>query len=187
MQLRFCSSMCENRGPMTSKQSFGDCEHKVAYALCGFLGFIFWTAWTHINSLDSFSRKLDTWSVINETRGKITRHTVWTSSLSQFAMFEEIYRKRRDMKGKTFSWSCRRNHQNISTTKVGFLTMFLWFSLIFSKFSLFNPKFMASRTFILIPWSRVITWAGFQENDVKSQDGFWLEIIAATPPDTPPT
>ena len=27
-------------------------------------------------------RKLDTWSFINETRGKITRHTVWISSLS---------------------------------------------------------------------------------------------------------
>ena len=27
----------------------------------------------------------------------------------------------------------------------------------------------------------------FQENDVKLYDGFLLEIIAATPPDTPPT
>ena len=28
---------------------------------------------------------------------------------------------------------------------------------------------MASRTFILIPWSRVSTWVGFQENDVKCE------------------
>ena len=82
-------------------------------------------------ALIPFSRKLDTWSVINETRGKITRHTVWISSLLQFAMFEEIYRKRRDMKGKTFSWSWRQSHQNISTTEVGFYHLALIFSDIF--------------------------------------------------------
>ena len=68
---------------------------------------------------------------------------------------EEIYRKRRNMKGKTIFSILSAKSSKISTAEVGFY-------LLSSKFSLFQPKFMASRTFILIPWSRVSTWAGDQ-------------------------
>ena len=108
-------------------------------------------------ALIPFSRKLDTWSFINETRGKITRHTVWISSLSQFAMFEKIYQKWRYVKGKTFSWSCRRSHQSISTTEVGFYHLALIFSDIFEIYLIYGFSHI-----ILIPWSRVSTWAGDQ-------------------------
>jgi len=49
---------------------------------------------------------------------------------------------------------------------------------------------MASRTFILdfvIKGKQSRQRSSFQENDVKLNNGFWLDIIAATPPDKPPT
>ena len=48
---------------------------------------------------------------------------------------------------------------------------------------------MASHTFIdsVIDGKHLSGRSSFQENDVKLNDGFWLEIIAATPQDTPPT
>ena len=49
---------------------------------------------------------------------------------------------------------------------------------------------MASRTFILdfvIKGKHSSRRSSFQENDVKLNNGFWLDIIAATPPDSSPT
>ena len=49
-----------------------------------------------------------------------------------------LFRKRRDMKGKTFSWPCRRSRQNISTTEVCFYHLVLIFSDIFENLAYLN-------------------------------------------------
>ena len=137
-----------------------------------------------VSTLIPFSFKLDTQSFINETRGNIMRHTVWISSLSPF---DDINRKWLDMKGKTFS-------PPILLEK-SFKHLDHWGRLLppsfASKFSLFKPKFMASRSFILIPWSRVSTRAVDQVSRKMTSNYMtvsdWRLLLPRTPPDTRPT
>ena len=83
-----------------------------------------------------------------------SRKLVWISSLLQFAVFEEIYRKRRDMKGKTFSYPASSKHLDHWGRLLPPCFDFLW--------HLRNLAYLNRSLWLLIPWSWVSTWAGDQ-------------------------
>ena len=87
-------------------------------------------------------------------------HEAHCLNIFSFTMFEEIYCRRRNVKGNLRLFpdpvgEIIKTSQPLRQAT----TTFLWFSLISSKFSL---KFSASCTIILIPWSRVSTTVGDQ-------------------------